>query len=133
MVLIFLNLHRNKRSLTLDLKAEQGREIFLQLAGAADVIVENFRPDVKHRLGIDYETISAINPRIVYGSISGFGQDGPYRNRPGLDQIAQGLSGFMSVTGLPGQGPVRAGVPMADLSAGYHLALGIMVALYEAP
>lgn len=127
----FLNLHRNKRSLTLNLKAERGREIFLQLAEESDVIVENFRPDVKHRLGIDYETVAALNPRIVYGSISGFGQEGPYSKRPGLDQIAQGLSGFMSVTGLPGQGPVRAGVPMADLSAGYHLALGIMMALFE--
>jgi formyl-CoA transferase len=127
----FQNLHRNKRSLTLNLKLDRGRELFLELARGADVVVENFRPDVKHRLGIDYEAISAINPRIVYGSISGFGQDGPYRNRPGLDQIAQGLSGFMSVTGLPGQGPVRAGVPMADLSAGFQLALGIMIALFE--
>ena len=127
----FLNLHRNKRSLTLNLKEQRGREIFLELARGADVIVENFRPDVKHRLGIDYETVAEINPRIVYGSISGFGQEGPYSKRPGLDQIAQGLSGFMSVTGLPGQGPVRAGVPMADLSAGYHLALAIMIALFE--
>ena len=127
----FQNLHRNKRSLTLDLKAPRGREIFLELACGADVIVENFRPDVKHRLRIDYDIVATLNPRIVYGSISGFGQDGPYRERAGLDQIAQGLSGFMSVTGLPGQGPVRAGVPMADLSAGFQLALGIMVALYE--
>jgi formyl-CoA transferase len=127
----FLNLHRNKRSLTLNLKAARGRELFLELARGADVIVENFRPDVKHRLGIDYDTVAALNPRIVYGSISGFGQEGPYSKRPGLDQIAQGLSGFMSVTGLPGQGPVRAGVPMADLSAGYHLALAIMMALFE--
>lgn len=127
----FQNLHRNKRSLTLNLKATRGREIFLELAGDADVVVENFRPDVKHRLGIDYEIVAALNPRIVYGSISGFGQNGPYRDRAGLDQIAQGLSGFMSVTGLPGQGPVRAGVPMADLSAGFQLAIAIMIALYE--
>ncbi len=127
----YLNLHRNKRSLTLDLKHHRGRALFLELAHHADVVVENFRPDVKHRLGIDYETIAKSNPRIVYGSISGFGQEGPYAKRPGLDQIAQGLSGFMSVTGLPGQGPVRAGVPMADLSAGYHLALGILLALFE--
>jgi len=127
----FQNLHRNKRSLTLNLKAPRGREIFLEMARSADVVVENFRPDVKHRLGIDYDIVAALNPRIVYGSISGFGQAGPYRERAGLDQIAQGLSGFMSVTGLPGQGPVRAGVPMADLSAGFQLALGIMIALYE--
>jgi len=127
----FQNLHRNKRNLTLDLKSETGREIFMKLAGQSDVIIENFRPGVKHRLGIGYEAVSAINPRIVYGSISGFGQEGPYSNRPGLDQIAQGLSGFMSVTGLPGQGPVRAGIPIADLTGGFNLALGVMIALYE--
>jgi formyl-CoA transferase len=127
----FQNLHRNKRSMTLNLKAPRGRDLFVEMARGADVVVENYRPDVKHRLGIDYEAVSAVNPRIVYGSISGFGQEGPYRGRAGLDQIAQGLSGFMSVTGLPGQGPVRAGVPMADLSAGFQLALGIMIALYE--
>ena len=127
----FQNLHRNKRSLTLDLKSRAGREVFLRLAKEADVIIENFRPGVKHRLGIDYETIKAINPRIVYGSISGFGQEGPYKDRAGLDQIAQGLGGLMSVTGLPGQGPVRVGIPIADLSAGFNLALGVMVALYE--
>ena len=101
----FQNLHRNKRSLTLNLKSEQGRRIFLQLASSADVVVENFRPQVKHRLGIDYDALAELNPRLVYGSISGFGQQGPYRDRPGLDQIAQGLSGFMSVTGLPGKDP----------------------------
>jgi len=127
----FQNLHRNKRSLGLNLKSPRGRELFLELARGADVVVENFRPDVKHRLGIDYETVSALNPRIVYGSISGFGQQGPYAKRAGLDQIAQGMSGLMSVTGLPGQGPVRAGIPLADLSAGFQLALGIMIALYE--
>ena len=127
----FQNLHRNKRSLTLDLKAPEGREVLLKLAKAADVVVENFRPLVKQRLGIDYETLREVNPRIIYASISGFGQSGPYRDRPGFDQIAQGLGGIMSVTGLPGQGPVRAGVPIADLSAGHFLAQGVLLALIE--
>ena len=127
----FQNLHPNKRSMTLNLKSEEGREILYRLVERSDVLVENYRPDVKYRLGIDYETLARLNPRLVYGSISGFGQEGPYRDRPGLDQIAQGLSGFMSVTGLPGQGPVRAGVPIADLSAGVMLAYGIAVALLE--
>jgi len=125
------NLHRNKRSLTLDLKAPRGIEIIHKLVQKADVVVENFRPDVKTRLGIDYETLSRINPRLVYGSISGFGQDGPYRDRPGYDQIAQGMGGLMSITGLPGQGPVRVGIPVADLTAGIFLAQGILVALLE--
>ncbi len=127
----FVNLHRNKRAMTLNLKSEKGREIFLKLAATADVIVENYRAGVKHRLGIDYETVRALNPRIVYGSISGFGQDGPYRDRAGVDQIAQGMGGLMSVTGLPGQGPVRVGTPIADLSAGNYLAMGILLALLE--
>ncbi len=127
----FQNLHRNKRSLTLDLKAPEGREVLLKLAETADVVVENFRPLVKQRLGIDYETLREANPRIIYASISGFGQSGPYRDRPGFDQIAQGLGGIMSVTGLPGQGPVRAGVPIADLSAGHFLAQGVLLALIE--
>ena len=127
----FQNLHRNKRSLTLDLKPPEGRQVLLDLAKTADVVVENFRPLVKQRLGIDYETLREVNPRIIYGSISGFGQSGPYRDRPGFDQIAQGLGGIMSVTGLPGQGPVRAGVPIADLSAGHFLAQGILLALLE--
>jgi crotonobetainyl-CoA:carnitine CoA-transferase CaiB-like acyl-CoA transferase len=127
----FQNLHRNKRSLTLNLKSPQGLEILQRLVARADVLVENFRPDVKKRLGIDYESLSHINPRLVYGSISGFGQDGPYRDRPGYDQIAQGMGGLMSVTGLPGQGPVRAGIPVADLTAGLFLAQGILVALLE--
>jgi len=127
----FQNLHRNKRSMTLDLKHPRGVEVLKKLAARADVIVENFRPDVKHRLGIDYEALSAINPRIVYASISGFGQSGPYRDRPGYDQIAQGLGGLMSVTGLPGQGPVRVGIPVADLTAGMFLAHGVLVALLE--
>ena len=127
----FQNLHRNKRSITLDLKHPKGVEVLKKLAAKADVVVENFRPDVKHRLGIDYEALSKINPKIVYASISGFGQSGPYRDRPGYDQIAQGLGGLMSVTGLPGQGPVRVGIPVADLTAGMFLAHGILVALLE--
>ena len=127
----FQNLHRNKRSITLNMKTPEGRAAFLRLAARADVLVENFRPDVKQRLGIDYESLKAIIPRLVYASISGFGQDGPYRDRPGFDQIAQGMGGLMSITGLPGQGPVRAGIPIADLTAGLFAALGIMVALLE--
>ncbi len=127
----FQNLHRNKRSLTLNLKSAEGKEIFFKLAEKTDVIVENFRSAVKHRLGIDYETVSKRNPRIVYGSISGFGQDGPYGKRPGVDQIAQGMGGLMSVTGLPGQGPVRVGIPICDLSAGMLLAQGILIALLD--
>ena len=127
----FQNLHRNKRSLTLNLKVPDGLAIFRRLAAGADVVVENYRPGVKHRLGIDYESVRALNPRIVYGSISGFGQDGPYAERPGVDQIAQGMGGLMSITGLPGQGPVRVGVPIADLTAGMYLAIGILTALVE--
>ena len=127
----FLNLHRNKRSLTLDLKTPTGIEILKKLVAKADVLIENYRPDVKRRLGIDYDTLSKLNPRLIYASISGFGQSGPYRDRPGYDQIAQGMSGLMSITGLPGQGPVRVGIPVADLTAGMFLAHGIMVALYE--
>ncbi len=127
----FQNLHRNKRSITLDLKHPKGVEVLKKLVAKADVIVENFRPDVKTRLGIDYEALSKVNPRLVYASISGFGQSGPYRDRPGYDQIAQGLGGLMSVTGLPGQGPVRVGIPIADLTAGMFLAHGVLVALLE--
>src|SRR5579864_1847672 len=127
----FQNLHRNKRSLTLDLKSPDGIKIFRKLVRDADVVVENFRPDVKERLGIDYDALKAINPRLVYASISGFGQSGPYRDRPGFDQIAQGMGGLMSITGLPGQGPVRVGIPVADLSAGIFAAMGILVALLE--
>jgi crotonobetainyl-CoA:carnitine CoA-transferase CaiB-like acyl-CoA transferase len=127
----FQNLHRNKRSLTLNLKEKDGIEIFKRMVETADVVIENYRPDVKFRLGIDYETIRSINKRIVYGSISGFGEDGPYRERPGFDQIAQGMGGLMSITGLPGQGPVRVGIPVADLGAGIFCAMGILVALLE--
>ncbi len=127
----FQNLHRNKRSMTLNLKDEAGRAIFMALAERADVVVENYRPDVKQRLGIAYDDLKAVNPRIVYASISGFGQDGPYSKRPGFDQIAQGMGGLMSITGLPGQGPVRVGIPIADLCAGLFAAQGILVALLE--
>ena len=127
----FQNLHRNKRSMTLNLKSEEGKKIFFELVARADVVVENYRPDVKSRLGIDYEACRKVNPRIVYGSISGFGQDGPYASRPGFDQVAQGMGGLMSITGLPGQGPVRVGIPVADLCAGMFCAQGILVALLE--
>ena len=127
----FFNLHRNKRSITLNLKTADGVAILKKLAAGADVLIENYRPDVKRRLGIDYETLRKINPRLVYVSLSGFGQDGPYGNRPGFDQIAQGMGGLMSVTGLPGQGPVRVGVPIADLSAGNYAAMGAFIALLE--
>ncbi len=127
----FQNLHRNKRSLALDLKSEAGKALFMKLVATADVVVENFRPDVKQRLGIDYEALARVNPRIILCSISGFGQDGPYRHRPGFDQIAQGMSGLMSVTGAPGGGPMRAGAAVADVSAGLLAALGIFTALVE--
>jgi crotonobetainyl-CoA:carnitine CoA-transferase CaiB-like acyl-CoA transferase len=127
----FQNLHRNKRAITLNLKSPAGLAAFRRLVKKADVVVENFRPDVKKRLKIDYKDLRKINPRIILGSISGFGQDGPYAERPGFDQIAQGMGGLMSVTGLPGQGPVRVGIPIADLCAGLFCALGIMVALLE--
>ena len=127
----FQNLHRNKRSLTLNLKSEEGIDAFRKLAKTADVVVENFRPGVKKRLGIDYETLSADNPGLVYASISGFGQDGPLAARPGFDQIAQGMGGLMSITGKPGEGPMRVGIPIADLCAGLFAAQGILIALME--
>ncbi|HSV60475.1 MAG TPA: CaiB/BaiF CoA-transferase family protein [Variovorax sp.] len=123
--------HRNKRSITLNLKEEEGVATLKRLIAGADVVVENFRPDVKYRLGIDYETLAADNPGLVYASISGFGQSGPLAHRPGFDQIAQGMGGLMSVTGLPGDGPVRVGIPIADLCAGIFAAQGILVALLE--
>ncbi|MCK1660593.1 CoA transferase [Bradyrhizobium sp. 151] len=127
----FQNLHRNKRAMTLNLKDERGLAVFKRLAAKADVVVENFRPDVKKKLGIDYEGLARINPRIVYGSISGFGQDGPYHKRPGFDQIAQGMGGLMSITGAPGEGPMRVGIPVADLTAGLFCAMGMLTALLE--
>ncbi len=123
--------HRNKRSITLDLKQAEGIATLKRLIAGADVVVENFRPDVKHRLGIDYETLSRDNPRLVYASISGFGQTGPLATRPGFDQIAQGMGGLMSVTGTPGGEPMRVGIPIADLCAGIFAAQGILVALLE--
>jgi crotonobetainyl-CoA:carnitine CoA-transferase CaiB-like acyl-CoA transferase len=127
----FQHLHRNKRSLSLNLKAPGGREVLMRLVDTGDVLIENMRPPVKERLGFDFATVHARNPRLVYGSISGFGQDGPYAGRGGVDQIAQGMGGLMSVTGLPDGGPVRAGIPVADLAAGLYLAVGVLVALHE--
>src|SRR5499427_8416563 len=127
----FQNLHRNKRAMTINLKSPEGHAAFMRLVKTADIVVENMRAAVKHRLKVSYDDVKAVNPRIVYGSISGFGQDGPYGPRAGVDQIAQGMGGLMSITGLPGQGPVRVGIPIADLSAGNLLALGIMMALFE--
>ena len=127
----FQNLHRNKRSITLNLKKSEALEILMKLVEKSDVVVENFRPDVKKRLGIDYETLKKRNPRIILASISGFGQDGPYAKRPGFDQIAQGMGGLMSITGEPGKGPMRVGIPVADLTAGLFCAMGIQTALLE--
>ena len=127
----FQNLHRNKRSITLNLKKSKALEILMKLVEKSDVVVENFRPDVKKRLGIDYETLKKRNPRIILASISGFGQDGPYAKRPGFDQIAQGMGGLMSITGEPGKGPMRVGIPVADLTAGLFCAMGIQTALLE--
>lgn len=125
------NLHRNKRSMALNLKTPEGREVFMRLVKTADVVVENYRPDVKFRLGIDYESLRKVNRRIILASISGFGQDGPYAARPGFDQIAQGMSGLMGVTGEPDGIPMRTGAAIADVSAGLYAALGIFTALLE--
>ena len=127
----FQNLHRNKRSIALDLKTEEGKKAFFKLAETADVLVENMRVRVKHRLGIAPEQVHAVNPRLVYASISGFGQTGPYSERAGVDQIAQGMGGMMTITGEPGRGPMRAGIPFVDLTAGNLLALAVMMALWE--
>jgi formyl-CoA transferase len=127
----FQNLHRNKRSITLNLKQPEAIEILMKLVETSDVVVENFRPDVKERLGVDYESLKSRNPKIILASISGFGQDGPYAKRPGFDQIAQGMGGLMSITGAPGDGPMRVGIPVADLTAGLFCAMGIQTALLE--
>jgi len=127
----FQNLHRNKRAITLNLKTPEGHAAFMRLAKTADIVVENMRAAVKHRLKVAYDDVKVVNPRIVYGSISGFGQDGPYGLRAGVDQIAQGMGGLMSITGLPGQGPVRVGIPIDDLTAGNLLAMGIMMAIFD--
>ena len=127
----FQNLHRNKRSITLNLKQPEAIEILMKLVETSDVVVENFRPDVKERLGVDYERLKSRNPKIILASISGFGQDGPYAKRPGFDQIAQGMGGLMSITGAPGEGPMRVGIPVADLTAGLFCAMGIQTALLE--
>jgi len=125
----FQNLHRNKKSITLNLKEPEGLSILMRLVAKADVLVENFRPKVKNRLGLDYQSIKSVNPSLILASISAFGQEGPYENRPGFDQIAQGMGGLMSITGVPGQGPVRVGVPIADLASGLYTAIGILIAL----
>jgi crotonobetainyl-CoA:carnitine CoA-transferase CaiB-like acyl-CoA transferase len=127
----FWNLHRNKRSLTLNLKSKEGLEVFMKMVKTADVIVENYRSTVKHRLGVDYDSVKKVNPRIVYGSISGFGQDGPYEGRAGVDQIAQGMGGLMTITGHKGQGPVRVGIAINDTASGMLLAQGILLALLD--
>ena len=127
----FQNLHRNKRALSIDLKTSPGRELVVALARTADVVVENWRPPVKHKLRVGPEELMAVNPRLIYASISGFGQDGPDAGRGGVDQIAQGRVGLMSITGRKGQGPTRVGVPISDLAAGIHLATGILAALHE--
>jgi formyl-CoA transferase len=127
----FQNLHRNKRAMTLNLKDPKGLAVFKRLVAKGDVVIENFRPDVKGRLGIDYESLRKINSSLVYASISGFGQNGPYHERPGFDQIAQGMGGLMSITGAPGEGPMRAGIPVADLTAGLFCAMGVLIALLE--
>lgn len=127
----FQNINRNKRSMTLNLKKPGAHEVLMRLIKDADVLIENWRPDVKAKLGLDYETLAKVNPRLVLASISGFGQDGPYAKRPGFDQIIQGMGGLMSVTGHEGGGPVRAGLAVADMSAGLYTALGILTALLE--
>jgi crotonobetainyl-CoA:carnitine CoA-transferase CaiB-like acyl-CoA transferase len=127
----FQHLHRNQRSLSLDLKAPGAREVLMRLVDTADVLIENMRPPVKDRLDFGFAAVHARNPRLVYGSISGFGQDGPYAARGGVDQIAQGMGGLMSVTGLPGTEPTRAGIPVSDLAAGLYLAVGVLVALHD--
>ncbi|MCM0035003.1 MAG: CoA transferase [Burkholderiaceae bacterium] len=127
----FQNLNRNKRAMTLNLKKPGALDIMMRLVKTADVVVENWRPDIKKKLGIDYESLAKVNPRIILASISGFGQEGPYASRPGFDQIMQGMGGLMSVTGIPGQGPVRAGLAVADMSAGLYAGIGILTALLE--
>ena len=127
----FQNLHRNKKMVRLNLKSPEGHAAFMKLVEKADVIIENMRAEVKHRLKVSYDDVKKVNPRIVYGSISGFGQSGPYGKRAGVDQIVQGMGGLMSITGMPGQGPVRVGVAINDITAGNLLAFGVMAALFE--
>src|SRR4051812_14574651 len=127
----FQNKHRNKRGTALNLRSEEGRAILHRMVENADVLVENFRPDVKQRLGFDYETLKAKNPRIILASISAFGQDGPYSHLPGVDQVVQGMSGLMSVTGEPGRGPMRVGIALCDIITGIHAAMGVLVAIIE--
>ncbi|GLQ57654.1 CaiB/BaiF CoA transferase family protein [Devosia nitrariae] len=125
----FLALNRNKRSMVINLKTQAGRKVFYRLAETADIVVENGRPGVAAKLGVDYETLSAINPRLVYASISGFGQTGPWSQRPGFDLIAQAMSGVMSAMGIPGHEPVKSGVPVGDLGAGLFAVYAILSAI----
>src|SRR5699024_2073705 len=118
----------NKRSVVIDLKSEDGRQRLYALVKEADVVVENFRPGVTARLGMDYDTLRAHNPALIYASISGFGQDGPYADRPGYDLIAQAMAGVMSITGEPGGRPVKCGLPVGDLGAGLFTTIGILAA-----
>ena len=127
----YVNAQRNKRGITLDLKDPEGVEVLKRLVASADILIENFRPDVKFRLGIDYETLAAINPRLIYTSISAFGETGPYRTRPGFDLIAQGMGGLMWLTGYEDRGPLRVGISPADLCAGIFAAMGTLIALQE--
>ena len=126
----FLSINRNKKSIVINLKSEKGKEIVLKLAEKCDVFVENFRPGVAKRLGVDYETVKKVNPKIIYCSISGFGQEGPYRDYPAFDQILQGMGGLMSITGEPGRPPVKVGIPITDIAAGMFAAYGIVCALF---
>jgi formyl-CoA transferase len=128
----FLALNRNKRSIALDLRADEGKAVFRRMAETSDIVVENFRPGVMDRLGLGYEGLAEINPRLVYASISGFGGTGPYRNRGGFDLVAQGMSGLMSITGFPGGPPAKVGVPITDIGAGSFTAVGILAAYIHA-
>lgn len=127
----YMNLHRNKRVIALDLKRPEGHDVVMRLIRDADVLIENFRPPTKQALNLTYDTVHAVNPRLIYGSISGYGQDGPDAHKGAVDQIIQGRSGLMSLTGTPESGPLRAGIALSDLAAGHQLAFGLMVALYE--
>ncbi len=127
----FLSINRSKRSLTLNLREPQAKEIFLKLAESSDVVVENFTPGVMERFGLGYDQVKQTNPKIVYCSISGFGQDGPYRNRPAYDQIMQGISGLMSITGEPDGEPQKIGIAVTDIGAGMWSAFAIMAALHH--
>jgi crotonobetainyl-CoA:carnitine CoA-transferase CaiB-like acyl-CoA transferase len=127
----FMSINRNKKSITLNMKSENSTEIIYKLIKQSDVLVENFRPGAMERLGLEYEQVKEMNPKIIYCSISGFGQNGPYRMLPGFDQVLQGMGGLMSITGDPGGSPIKVGVAIADISGGMFAAYGIVVALYN--